>query len=70
MVCRPECYGTTSDEKIRESGGMGIQRLRPKDWLEVMEKEKALGTGHLLPSFSMPRDKKIAHNGQQNALCA
>jgi hypothetical protein len=54
----PEYYWTTSDEKIRESGGMGIQRLRPDDWLKVMEEEKALGTGHLLPSFSMPRPEE------------
>jgi Fe2+ or Zn2+ uptake regulation protein len=53
-----EYYWTTSDERIRESGGMGIQRLRPEDWLKVMEEEKALGTGHLLPSFSMPRPEE------------
>ena len=39
----------TSDERTRKSGGMGIQRMTVDTWLELIEKEKALGTGHLLP---------------------
>ena len=39
----------TSDERIRAAGGMGIQRMAMDTWLELIEEEKELGTGHLLP---------------------
>ncbi len=40
---------STSDELLRDGGGMGIQRITIDTWLELIEKEKALGTGHILP---------------------
>ncbi len=50
---------TTSDERIRAAGGMGIQRMTVDTWLEVIEKEKALGTGHLLPcGGNLPRPEE------------
>ena len=49
----------TSDERIRKSGGMGIQRMTVETWLELIEKEKALGTGHLLPcGGNLPRPEE------------
>ncbi len=40
-------------------------------WLELIEKEKELGTGHLLPcDGNLPRARVVAHNGQPDALCA
>ena len=48
----------TSDERIRASGGMGIQRMTVETWLELIEKEKALGTGHLLPCGNLPRPEE------------
>ncbi len=33
----------TSDERIRKAGGMEIQRMTVDMWLELIEKEKALG---------------------------
>ena len=48
----------TSEEQIREAGGMGIQRMTVESWLEQIEKEKALGTGHLLPCGNLPRPEE------------
>ena len=49
----------TSDERIRKTGGMGIQRMTVDTWLELIEKEKALGTGHLLPcGGNLPRPEE------------
>ncbi len=49
----------TSDERIRKSGGMGIQRMTVDTWLELIEKEKALGTGHILPcGGNLPRPEE------------
>ncbi len=49
----------TSDERIRKAGGMGIQRMRVDTWLELIEKEKALGTGHILPcGGNLPRPEE------------
>ena len=48
----------TSDERIRAAGGMGIQRMTVETWLELIEKEKALGTGHLLPCGNLPRPEE------------
>ncbi len=49
----------TSDERIRKAGGMGIQRMTVDTWLELIEKEKALGTGHILPcGGNLPRPEE------------
>ncbi len=49
---------TTSDERIRKAGGMGIQRMTVDTWLELIKKEKALGTGHILPCGGNCRGRK------------
>ncbi len=49
---------TKSDERIRAAGGMGIQRMTVDTWLELIEKEKALGAGHLLPCGNLPRPEE------------
>ncbi len=55
----PEYYWTTSNESIRKTGGMGIQRMTTDTWLELIEKEKELGTGHLLPcGGNLPRPEE------------
>ena len=42
----PEEYAwTTAEESIRVSGGLGIQRMTVDRWLELIETEKARGTG-------------------------
>ncbi len=53
----PDEYAwATSDERIRAAGGMGIQRMTVETWADLIEKEKALGTGHLLPcGGNLPR---------------
>ena len=59
----------TSDERIRKSGGMGIQRMTVDTWLELIEKEKALGTGHILPcGGNLPRPEE--RGGCDCAVCA
>ena len=59
----------TSDERIRKSGGMGIQRMTVDTWLELIEKEKALGTGHLLPcGGNLPRPEE--RGGCDCAVCS
>ncbi len=54
----PEYYWTTSNESIRATGGMGIQRMTTDTWLELIEKEKELGAGHLLPCGNLPRPEE------------
>lgn len=56
----PEEYAwTTEDPAIRASGGMGIQRMTVNTWLDLIDKEKALGTGHLLPcGGNLPRPEE------------
>ena len=53
-----EYHWTTSDETLRERGGCGIQRMTVDTWLELIEKEKALGTGHILPTGNLPRPEE------------
>lgn len=57
----PHEYGwATSDERIRVAGGMGIQRMTMATWLKLIEKEKGLGTGHILPCGGPCRGRKSA----------
>ncbi|MBV8865235.1 MAG: hypothetical protein JO210_07520 [Acidobacteriaceae bacterium] len=58
----------TSDERIRAAGGMGIQRMAMDTWLELIEEEKELGTGHLLPCGNLPRPKE--RGGCDCAVCS
>ncbi len=59
----------TSDERIRAAGGMGIQRMTMDTWLELIEKEKALGTGHILPcGGNLPRPEE--RGGCDCAVCS
>jgi hypothetical protein len=55
----PEYYWTTSDERKRAMGGMGIQRMTIDTWLEVIEREEASGTGHIGPcGGNLPRPEE------------
>jgi hypothetical protein len=56
----PDEYAwTTDEESIRVNGGVGIQRMTVETWLRQIEKEKALGTGHLLPcGGNLPRPEE------------
>ncbi len=59
----------TSDERIRAAGGVGIQRMTVETWRALIEKEKALGTGHLLPcGGNLPRPEE--RGGCDCAACA
>ncbi len=59
----------TSDERIRAAGGMGIQRMTMATWLELIEKEKELGTGHILPcGGNLPRPEE--RGGCDCAVCS
>jgi len=54
-----EYHWTTYDPRRRENGGHGIQRMTPERWLETIELEKRMGTGHLGPCGDpMPRPKE------------
>jgi hypothetical protein len=54
-----EYYWTTRDERKREIGGMGIQRMTVDTWLEVIEREKTGGTGHIGPcGGNLPRPEE------------
>ena len=57
----------TSEEQIREAGGMGIQRMTVETWRAQIEKEKELGTGHLLPCGNLPRPEE--RGGCDCAVC-
>ncbi len=46
----PEYHWATSNAQAREWGGTGIQRMRVETWLEVIERERAEGTGHIGPT--------------------
>lgn len=55
----PEYDWTTGNAKTREIGGAGIQRMTVDTWLEVIEREKASGTGHLGPcGGNLPRPEE------------
>ncbi len=59
---------TTRQEFIREVGGMGIQRMTVDTWLELIEEEKKLGTGHLLPCGNLPRPEE--RGGCECEMCS
>ena len=42
------------DRALQEKGGLGIQRMRPETWRELVEREKKNG-GHLLGCANVPR---------------
>ncbi len=42
------------DRALQENGGLGIQRMRPETWRELVEREKKNG-GHLLGCANVPR---------------
>lgn len=66
----PEEYAwTTGEESIRVSGGLGIQRMPVDRWLELIETEKARGTGHLLPcGGNLPRPEE--RGGCECGVCS
>ncbi len=45
-----EYHWATKNPKARERGGMGIQRMTVEQWLSLIEREKAEGTGHVGPT--------------------
>jgi hypothetical protein len=46
----PEYYWATRNREARERGGTGIQRMTVDTWLQVIEREKIQGTGHIGPT--------------------
>ncbi len=58
--CVPhEYWWATSNESIRAAGGIGIQRMTFETWRQQIEKEKQLGTEHLLPcGGNLPRPEE------------
>ena len=55
----PEEYAwATDDETTRQLGGMGMQRMTVDTWLDLIEEEKELGTGHMLPTLTLPRPEE------------
>ena len=44
----------TDDATTRQLGGMGMQRMTVDTWLDLIEEEKELGTGHMLPAGRSP----------------
>ena len=64
----PEEYAwATDDETTRELGGMGMQRMTVDTWLDLIEEEKELGTGHMLPTLTLPRPEE--HGGCDCKVC-
>jgi hypothetical protein len=64
----PEYYWTTHDPIARERGGMGTQRMAVDTWLEVIEQERATGTGHIGPcGGNLPRPEE--HGGCDCEVC-
>ena len=54
-----EYYWTTSNPALGESGGAGVQRMTPETWVEVIEREKQRGDGHIGPcGGNLPRPKE------------
>lgn len=67
----PEEYAwTTNDAVTRERGGMGIQRMTVDTWLEVVAREKALGTGHVGPTGVGNLPRPLARGGCDCEVCA
>ena len=55
----PEYHWTTRNPVARERGGMGTQRMTVGTWLDVIEQEKASGTGHIGPcGGNLPRPEE------------
>jgi hypothetical protein len=54
-----EYYWATRNPLAREIGGMGTQRMTVDTWLDVIEQEKASGTGHIGPcGGNLPRPEE------------
>ena len=55
-----EYHWAVSDERARQYGGCGIQRMTVDTWLTVIEKEKTRGDGHVGPTGvgNLPRPKE------------
>jgi hypothetical protein len=45
-----EYYWATQNPEARALGGTGIQRMTVDTWLQLIEREKAAGTGHVGPT--------------------
>lgn len=65
----PEYHWTTSDEQTRERGGHGIQRMTTDTWLDVIDREKLRGDGHIGRTGvgNLPRPKE--RGGCDCAVC-
>jgi hypothetical protein len=64
----PEYYWANSNPVAREMGGMGTQRMTVDTWLNVIEQEKASGTGHIGPcGGNLPRPEE--HGGCDCEVC-
>ena len=64
----PEEYAwATDDETTRQLGGMGMQRMTVDTWLDLIGEEKELGTGHMLPTLTLPRPEE--HGGCDCKVC-
>ncbi len=65
----PEYSWTSSNSSIRESGGAGVQRMDVDVWLQVIEREKLAGTGHIGPTGfgNLPRSEN--HGGCECEMC-
>jgi len=59
-----------NDHTTRERGGMGIQRMEVDTWLEVIEREKAAGTGHVGPTGVGNLPRPMARGGCDCETCA
>jgi hypothetical protein len=68
--CVPlEYYCTTDDPVRRRNGGHGIQRMTVDTWLETIEHESQVGSGHVGPcSQPLPRPK--SRGGCECPSCA
>ena len=65
----PEEYAwATDDETTRQLGGMGIQRMTVDTWLDLIDEEKELGTGHMLSTGNLPRPEE--HGGCDCNVCS
>ncbi len=66
----PEYLWSTKDPVMLANGGMGIQRIYVDTWLELIEKEKALGTGHLGPTGVGNMPRPMERGGCDCEVCA
>jgi hypothetical protein len=65
----PEYYWVTENPEARARGGTGIQRMMVDTWLEVIEREKADGTGHVGPTGSGSLPRPIENGVCECAVC-